>query len=181
MHRYKLRRNESWPKVLQRAWNEYGEQAFQFLILEPVPDRAQLLIREQAWADKYPPNMLYNRRILVHTHAGIKHDPEARAKMSKTRMGVPQSVAHSAAISVARKGQLPERVRRMQVARDNKLNDIGSQIIAMYKSGLRQKDIAVRLDVCQTTVGRWLWRLGVTKSKRGGDSTVTSRIQRFRS
>jgi group I intron endonuclease len=37
---------------LSRAWREYGESSFEFVLLEAVPDRSSLLQREQYWLEK---------------------------------------------------------------------------------------------------------------------------------
>ena len=39
-------------RKLQNAWNKYGEEAFQFKILEPVWNKSLLLQREQYWIDR---------------------------------------------------------------------------------------------------------------------------------
>jgi hypothetical protein len=50
-HRVALRRGIHQNYRLQKAWEEYGEEAFEFSILELV-DKDDLLLVEQAWLDK---------------------------------------------------------------------------------------------------------------------------------
>ena len=48
-----LRQNKHHSIYLQRAWNKYGEDNFEFLIVEVVESRDKLLEREQYYLDKY--------------------------------------------------------------------------------------------------------------------------------
>lgn len=54
-HLSSLRRNKSQHPKLQSNWNEYGEDAFVFEIIEQVKDPAQLRDREQFWIDRLSP------------------------------------------------------------------------------------------------------------------------------
>ena len=48
-HFSELRRGKHNNRHLQAAWNKYGEQAFVFVIVEEIQDKAQLLITENKW------------------------------------------------------------------------------------------------------------------------------------
>ena len=50
-HVWALRRGRHHNSRLQRAWDEYGEGAFSFCVLEQVADTASLPKREQHWLD----------------------------------------------------------------------------------------------------------------------------------
>lgn len=50
-HLSALRNNTHANRYLQRAWNKYGADAFEFSVLEMVEDKKSLLVREQAWMD----------------------------------------------------------------------------------------------------------------------------------
>ncbi|MGE3840053.1 MAG: GIY-YIG nuclease family protein [Vicinamibacterales bacterium] len=71
---------------LQRAWNKYGADAFQFRVLELVPDDAQLLAREQAHIDALD---------AANGDRGYNAVPFANAGRAK------KSEAHRAAIAAA--------------------------------------------------------------------------------
>lgn len=61
-HRYDLKRNQHFCRHLQNAWNKYGEDAFEFRLIERCFDEvAVLLAREQFWIDKHS-KRLYNSR-----------------------------------------------------------------------------------------------------------------------
>ncbi len=62
-HKNELKKNKHCNQHLQRAWNKYGEESFEFSILEVVPDmQKERFIREQYWYDFYKNNgiTLYN-------------------------------------------------------------------------------------------------------------------------
>ena len=50
-HKRSLRNNKHHSQHLQRAWNKYGEKAFEFQIVEEILDPLDLICREQKWID----------------------------------------------------------------------------------------------------------------------------------
>lgn len=54
-HKALLRRGQRHAHRLQDAWNTYGEDAFVFIVLETLPDTAQLAAVEQAYLDTEQP------------------------------------------------------------------------------------------------------------------------------
>ena len=79
-HRSNLRHNSHVNKHLQNAWNKYGEDNFDYSILEfcPIEDR---FIREQYYVDLLSPE--YNISIEVVELPGTSE--ESRKKLSQTR------------------------------------------------------------------------------------------------
>lgn len=101
IHRCDLRKGRHHSMLLQRAWNKYGKDGFDFIVLEFVDDLLLLAEREQYWIDQIGPK--YNGSLTVYRHAlgktmgplseetkekirqavtGFKHTDEAKAKMS---------------------------------------------------------------------------------------------------
>src|SRR2546421_10569594 len=79
-----LRGNRHHNPRLQKAWNKYGGEAFEVVILERVEDVNNLIKREQCWLDTYPAKEKYN----VNVHAtgwivGKKMSEAQREKMSE--------------------------------------------------------------------------------------------------
>src|SRR5579872_30598 len=69
-HRYMLRLGEHHSKLLQKAWDQYGEDAFVFDVLEIVPDLNKLVKVEQCYLDERKPT--YNpAKIALRNGAGI--------------------------------------------------------------------------------------------------------------
>jgi group I intron endonuclease len=96
-HRWDLRRQTHHSRYLQRAWDKYGDEAFEFSVLENIDDQNLLMEREQLWMDItrcYERDYGYNLSREVGTTRGVKPSEETRAKMSAARKGKPKSMAH---------------------------------------------------------------------------------------
>lgn len=52
-HKWMLRLNKHSNPYLQNAWNKYGEEAFEFIILEEITNLESLPSREKYWMDYY--------------------------------------------------------------------------------------------------------------------------------
>ncbi len=59
-HRNRLRVNGHKNSYIQRSWNKYGEDSFEFNILEVVDDCNLVLDREQFWINSFEFESLYN-------------------------------------------------------------------------------------------------------------------------
>lgn len=85
-HKSKLNRNKHSSKHLQGAWNEYGSFAFEFLILEHVLWKSDLLERETYWielTDCCEPLHGYNKRKIPNSNLGLKLGPASDARKNK--------------------------------------------------------------------------------------------------
>jgi len=69
-HLTKLNKGKHENKYLQRAWNKYGEDNFEFIILEIVPYEDQFNI-EQKYLDKLKPFKNKGYNIAVDTNNGF--------------------------------------------------------------------------------------------------------------
>lgn len=78
-HKHALRNHKKSPPKLQRAWDKYGEEAFQFNVLvECAPENT--LEYEQLAIDAYKPE--YNTRAEAKSNLGIRWSAETNAKKS---------------------------------------------------------------------------------------------------
>ena len=89
-HKFDLKHNTHTNKHLQSAWNRYEELAFEFLILEIVDNKIDLINREQFWInltecynDKNGYNFLFN----AGNSLGNKHSNETKHKISNSTKG----------------------------------------------------------------------------------------------
>lgn len=101
-HRTHLARQVHHSVVLQRAWNKYGPESFQFkplLLCKPE----HLLMFEQRAIDGYKPE--YNICPTAGSSLGAKHSAEAKAKISAAGRGRVASPATRAALSAALTGR----------------------------------------------------------------------------
>lgn len=105
-HKYRLRHDKHHSRHLQRAWDKYGEDAFEFEVLALEEDRKFRLFLEQHLLDtiypfgsggfnshpraespkgaKLPAHVIEKIRLRA---IGRKATPEARANMSRAQMG----------------------------------------------------------------------------------------------
>lgn len=111
-HRSGLSRGISSCPRLQAAWTEHGAGVFSFEVVEIVPGRALLAVREQAWIDKL--NSFdggYNGRPRAGSGAGHQVSDETRAKMATAMTGrrfPPESIERMRAAATARERRYRE-------------------------------------------------------------------------
>lgn len=95
-HRNWLQDNKHSNNHLQNAWNKYGEENFEFSVLEKVGDEDNLLDKEQEYLDKEDPeyNVAIDAKASMrgisgedHPWYGAKHTEEAKKKMSEAHKG----------------------------------------------------------------------------------------------
>lgn len=116
-HLYDLHRNLHHSVILQRAWNKYGEDSFEFSIIE-LCSAKNLIKREQYWLDRlksYDTKIGYNILVNAGNSTGFKHSEEtliligqlskhkdnskAVAAMKKANLGSKRDEAHSIRMS----------------------------------------------------------------------------------
>lgn len=87
-HKRDLRRGTHGNPRLQRAWSKYGEESFEFSVLEYVEDVTQLLAREQHWIDTLDAvKKGYNVLPTAGSNLGMTHSEETKRKMSAAHKG----------------------------------------------------------------------------------------------
>ena len=81
LHWSELRLGKHGNRHMQRSWNKYGAESFEWAVLEEVADLDRLLAREQYWIDTLHPafNDMPNA---ARPSLGKKHSAETRAKIS---------------------------------------------------------------------------------------------------
>lgn len=110
-----LKRGAHHNVPLQRAWDRYGDTAFEFRVIETC-EAPDLLMREQVHIDELAPE--YNVCKKAGSSAGIKHSDEARANMSaaqKFRFSKPE--ARAALLEIVRRPE--NRARSSAVHKGN--------------------------------------------------------------
>jgi group I intron endonuclease len=105
-HRYHLRRNTHRNKKLQNAWRKYGEDCFEFLILEKV-SQEEALDAEQRWYENFKQSghKLYNLRSDVKSQLGMHHSPASRHKISQGNKGKIVSLRTRIKLSIIQSGK----------------------------------------------------------------------------
>lgn len=102
-----LRAKKHRNKYLENAWHIYGENAFEFSILEYC-EKDELIKREQYWIDLencVRPNG-YNLAPKAGSSLGIKRSEETKELQRQIKIGKKLSNEHRAKISAANKGRV---------------------------------------------------------------------------
>ncbi len=98
VHRTNLRGGYHHSPKLQHAWDKYGEESFEFSVIEEcLPDKHTLEAREQVWIDYYESYSFHNYNIAKFAGKpmlGRKHTPERNTKMSKIMKGRKNALGH---------------------------------------------------------------------------------------
>jgi len=130
-HRYQLNRGKHYARHLQRAWNKYGSQAFEWSVLEYVPTegltieefRLLLITREQYHIDGHDAvRRGFNQSPKAGSCLGVKLAAEALANHSEASRRMAQNPAWLANVTEAnrRTQQDPAyRASRAEAARRN--------------------------------------------------------------
>jgi len=97
-----LKKNTHHSIYLQRAWNKYGEQSFNFIILEKVTPE-NCITREQWYLDWYPNE--YNMSKTAGSCLGMKMSEETKIKLSLINLGKKHTKVTKIKIGLAGKGR----------------------------------------------------------------------------
>jgi group I intron endonuclease len=129
-HKHHLNKGSHHSAHLQSAWNKYGSDCFQFVVLEEC-SKDDLLRIEQAYLDASFPEYNNNRKAegvlgyrfseeaknrmsLIHT--GFRHTEESKRKMSEIWTGKPRgkySDERKQKLSLAHKGKKPNENQKL--------------------------------------------------------------------
>ena len=96
-HLHALRKGNHENSKLQRAWNKYGAEVFEFQILEIIPDKQDLIKAEQRYLDELNP--FYNILKTAGSSLGLKLSDEAKNKIRLTHLGRKLTAEHKAKIA----------------------------------------------------------------------------------
>jgi group I intron endonuclease len=102
VHRRSLSKGNHHSSYLQRAWNKYGSDCFEFSVIENC-EKPILIQREQFYMDTWHPE--YNVSPTAGSPLGTKHSEETKKKVSAAGKGRKFSEEHKQKISNALKGR----------------------------------------------------------------------------
>ena len=124
IHRHHLRSGTHHSAYLQHAWNKYGEESFEFCILQITLPEVAVEV-EQSFIDRLQSadgKSGYNCSPTAGSCRGMKASAETKSKMSLDRRGKKLSAEHIANRSAAQRGmkQRPEVVEARAAANRGK-------------------------------------------------------------
>lgn len=105
-HTCLLRGDKHHSEYLQKAWNKYDEESFDFEMLEAVDNDELLDIAEQRWIDElnsYADG--YNMRPFAESTRGYKHSEETKRKISASQKGREVPLSRRKKLSILGKGK----------------------------------------------------------------------------
>lgn len=103
-HKRALNKNQHQNQCLQNAWNKYGEQDFDWIVVKEV-DRNNLLEEEQKYLDiaKTEKNQCYNHSFIA---GRVEMTPEVKKKLSIACKGRKLTEEHKKKIADALRGRV---------------------------------------------------------------------------
>lgn len=113
-HLHTLRNNNHKNIKLQNAFNKYGENKFDFGIIETVEDKNNLINREQYHIDKLKP--FYNISPTAENSLGIKRSKKFKRKISLAQTGKKLTEEHKKNISLGNKGKIVSQETRRKIS-----------------------------------------------------------------
>lgn len=177
-HRHYLRYGKHHSKYLQRSWDQHGEQAFAFEVIEEIlrgqktveEFKKALSEREQFYMDALQaadPMFGYNVSPRAGTQYGYQHSEESKRKMREAGRGrkLPDEWRQSIAEAIKAKGIKRSRserdrlsARRAQLQKDDVFN-----VLDMYEEGVPQESIAQRFGISLPAINRIIRGLSYRK------------------
>lgn len=132
-------------QALQRAYNKYGSENFDFLILEYCT-QDNLLEREQYYLDCLDPE--YNICKTAGNCLGVVQSEETKLKRAESLKATWKKKALG--ISKSKKEYIESKLRNDIIRKEKKERD--AKIVEDLKSGMIQKDIAEKYDISNSVI-----------------------------
>lgn len=123
VHLNSLRKGKHHSKYLQNAWDKYGGNSFEFIILEIVSDKNLLLAKENIWINKLSSadnDYGFNMCLTAGSQLGMKRSKETRKKMSEAGKGKVKTESHQRAINESLTGRKLSDEHRKKISNNRK-------------------------------------------------------------
>jgi len=138
-HRRLLSKGTHHSIKLQRAWNKYSADAFEFRVLETC-SHGLLIPYEQMYIKYFRP--WYNMCPVAGSRLGCKASPETIIKMSKAHTGVPRApftTAHRAALAAVARLRAPisaaTRARMLVASTGRRMSEANIAVLVARNTG----------------------------------------------
>lgn len=171
LHLSDLKRQKHHNPRLQAAWNKYGEDSFEFSIIEFCP-KENLLEVEQKWLDSYNVGNrrdCYNFCTKAYSHLGRKRSAETKRRLSESQKGKTTSPEAKAKMRAAKIGKklTAEHIEKCRIASTGRTYSRTEQWKAQYRK------LSVEQIVSFRALRKSGWTLGQLAEHFGiGESTA---------
>lgn len=158
-HKRELRSGKHYNEYLLNSFNKYGENCFDFLILEECLE-SELNFKEEEWINKFSKTDLYNQNFHIFDLRGFnnpfygkKHTKESKEKMSKWKS---KNFVGEKNPNFGKKWSFENRVKNTLKHPQTKLNKENVLKIKdlLIEGKLKDADIAKIFNVSRTVVTR---------------------------
>jgi len=146
-HKKKLRKNKHPTPPLQAAWNKYGEDVFEFIVVCQCSD-----VNRLAYENLYIAHSKYNCKLTA-----TMLSKAAKGKISAAKKGIPLSAQHKQALSEAKKGRPVSEIKRKQLKDQWAKFNSNTEWIKYRSSKIKEryKDPALREKMKELANRRW--------------------------
>lgn len=147
-HLKSLRRNSHDNTYLQNAWNKYGEDSFEFSVIEIVDDKSKLLEVEQKWINQtlcYKRDKGYNISPTAGSTLGLKHTKEQRLKNSLAKRGS-KSPNHTIDESIAKEIKLKLK-DGLGIKEVSEIMNVNYDVVKSIKQGKAWNHVLPEIDL----------------------------------
>lgn len=168
-HLLDLRGNKHHSPYMQRSWNLYGEDVFRFNLLV-ICEPFEVLRYEQGMMDRLSPE--YNAATVAGSCVGLKHTPEARAKISAAHKGRKKSPETCAKMSAANKGKVLSKEHRAKLSAAHTGKVLSEEHKASMSRAVKGRKLSDehRLALLNSSIGRVMseeTKMKISMSKTG--------------
>ena len=165
-HSWQLNSNRHHNKHLQKSWNKYGEDNFEFGIIEIVDNIEELFDAEQAWMDyfeSYNDKKGYNISAYAECPCGYPVSDETREKLRQWHLGRKMSpeLAKKVASNLPHNKWSQEYIELFRSQKQGEKSPTSKlkekdviNILKMIKDGKEYSDIRKIYDVSNTEISR---------------------------
>lgn len=125
-HKRQLRLGRHGNRHLQAAWDKYGEESFEFCVVEEC-EPGFCTVLETWWIDYYEATNRdkgYNKREVADSNLGIKRSDETRLKQSERAKNRSESVRANMSAAQLGKKHSPETKAKMSATRKGRVTSL---------------------------------------------------------
>lgn len=170
-HLTQLRKQKHNNQIMQKMFNKYGEDSFNFKVIENIDNKNKLVEKEQYYIDKMKPeiNILKN----AYSTLNYKHSDETKIKLHKINVGKKMTPEQNKKNSQAQKGNKNALGHKMTTSGKEKMVQLKSKKVINKNTNeivSSIKELSKILDIKYSTLyskimkGNIEWRLLNDKS-----------------